>query len=31
MKPFADLRRMDYLTVLTGKPQQAPDDGSTAP
>ena len=32
MKPFADLRRMDYLTVLTGKPQRAPeDDGSTAP
>jgi rod shape-determining protein MreC len=31
IKPFADLRRMDYLTVLTGKPQQAPAGGSTTP
>lgn len=31
LRPFADLRRMDYLTVLTGKPQKAPLDGSTTP
>jgi rod shape-determining protein MreC len=31
IEPFADLRRMDYLTVLTGKPQQAPAGGSTTP
>jgi rod shape-determining protein MreC len=24
IRPFADFRRMDVLTVLTGKPQQAP-------
>jgi cell shape-determining protein MreC len=25
LKPFADFRRIDYLTVLTDKPQVVPD------
>jgi rod shape-determining protein MreC len=32
IRPFADLRRLDFLSVLTGKPQQAPaSPGSSTP